>query len=118
ESPKARVPFLLADELDVVLRAPRRNVLRVIDAETGAPIRAVCVRKVYGSPGAHPGIETECAFPPGPSPVDFDARPALLSTGRLHVGAEGYVWQMVKLDLEAGGERLVALERGADLVVF
>jgi hypothetical protein len=33
------------------------------------------------------------------------------------VGAEGYAWDLVQIDRKSGGERVIALERGADLAL-
>ena len=118
EEPKGRIAFPIEGELAIVLRAPRRNVLLVIDAESGAHLSLVCVMKSYFTTSDHPGADTTCTDSPTASPIDFETRPSLLSSARLHVGAAGYAWRNVQLDLAAGGERYVALERGADLTVI
>lgn len=121
ESPRDRVPLPASGELEIRARLPRSASLRVIDAASGADLADVTIVRPASFPmddAAHPGarFDERIVARGMRSPVALDGLRAELSQGAL-VGADGYAWALVKPDFERGGERVVALARGAELEV-
>ncbi len=125
EEPTGR--FALPESGELVVRARRSPpmALRVVDAESHLDLDGVTLVSTEEFPRAdvgHPG----CAFEQRvvarglSSPVALDAHYGGLerySQMRFFVGAPDHAWQLVQIKPTAGGETLVALERGANLSV-
>ena len=125
EQPAGRFGLPADRELLLRLRRPSRSILRVVDADTGVDLAGISLVKSESFPRedeVHPGPEYEGrqVVQAALSPLDLDAHIASLEQyGKLRflVGAPGYAWQLVDMDRFSGGERLVALARGADLSI-
>lgn len=119
--------FTLPPERFLEVRAhfPPPASLRVVDADSGRDLAGVQLasrRRNENSSPRHPGVDhgnRVIAFDLQ-SPIDLDYHLQLqqrTNVNVLHVGAEGYAWSTAPIDFGWGGERLIALERGADLEV-
>ncbi|MDF1798506.1 MAG: hypothetical protein P1V81_04970 [Planctomycetota bacterium] len=113
-------------ELAVVIEVRRVASLQleVVDAATGEGLTGVSVvaEKAWGDGIVeHPGDGRDMTdlVVAEDSPVELQPSTDLAESGRVGVlvGARGYAWKKVELDLASGGERRVRLERGGDLVV-
>ncbi len=112
--PSADTAFPLDGSLAVVLTVPCSSILRVVDAVSGNELREVCVEPVSNDVR---GLGAECNLPPLASPVLLDEHPVLGRATHVRVGAPGYAGRSVRIDREYGGERWIALESGAELLV-
>lgn len=108
----------LTDAAFIELRARRivDTTLRVLDADTRLDLEHVIVATARRQdPGKtyhlHRNVLTDVASPVL-LPPEVVAR-----SGDLWVTAPGYAWERLPIDFSPGGERLVLLERGADLEV-
>jgi hypothetical protein len=130
ESPREYRRPLPVGGIEIQVTLPRLMSLRVVDAESGANLEAVEVvlpREFPLDDALHPGMERDARvlLRSVRSPVElpqslFDARSwghVLGGQRELRVGAEGYAWADVSLDLLRGGERVVGLRRAATLEV-
>ena len=113
-------PVVIGGELILVMRVTRPLVLDVRDAESGLPLVDVDVARASGS-RLHPGFAPVLLVEGESSPVDLRVSTSartISSSGQLSliVGARGYAWEGVDLDV-AGGERLVELVPGGSLSV-
>jgi hypothetical protein len=112
-------------ELTIRARVPDALILRVVDTTTAAHLSGVSLVRTAFSPHSdaqHPGlaldervIATGLTSPIDVSSFSVDAR--LQGQSRTLVGAPGYAWSLLEVDLDRGGERTVALQRGAALTV-
>jgi hypothetical protein len=124
--PTERVGVPEIGELVVRARFAPALTLEVIDAASGAHLSGISlVREVeFGPRGApHPGLDIvdRIVAESLASPIALDSIAAKLTRwyqAQVHVGAPGYAWASIKLELSVGGTRGVALERGAELVVL
>lgn len=111
----------------IELRAhvPRRSLLRVVDAESGIDLSHVVVvepPRRWREELHHPGLDYEAGVLARElvSPLDLETLlPAEKRryTAMLLVGAPGYAWTNATIVFAAGGERVLPLSRGGDLVV-
>jgi len=119
-SPTTNVPCTAAQDVVVRARRPARTLLRVTDASTKLDLQNVeLVRSDSALEVQHPGLsfDEKVIARERVSPIELDdLQDAEFGPRvRLFVGARGYAWRSVELDLESGGERVVALVAGADL---
>lgn len=119
ETPKGQFPVSSSREIEIRARVPRPSSLRVVDVLSGADLADVTLVRLAPFPlenATHPGAsyEERVVARHQRSPIALDAWRDVLREGVL-VGSEGYAWERVKVDLERGGERRVALQRGAQL---
>ncbi|MBL8803008.1 MAG: hypothetical protein JNN27_13480 [Planctomycetes bacterium] len=113
-------------ELTVRAHVPPAVVLRVVDAATAADIRGVSlVRSEWRlrEDAQHPGLEFDKRIIATglTSPIDvstYSVAADLWSASSVLVGAPGYAWSIVRVDLARGGEHSVALKHGAALTVL
>ena len=120
EAPQEKIWFNDARDLEVRARRPKRSLLRVIDATTKLDIPTVTLVRPSGyAHDQHPGHDFESRFlvRAHATPIEVDSLPRIefVQSLQLFVGASGYAWQLVDLDLLRGGDRTVALAPGADL---
>jgi len=126
EEPTGRITPDLDAQLVVRARLSPPSILRVVDAQSGADLHGVALVRCAGFPLdrlEHPGVESadRTVARDLQSPIDVGEHAAALfafpGQTRMLVGAEGYAWRLTEVDRQRGGERVVALERGADLTV-
>lgn len=112
-------------ELTIRARVPEALILRVVDATTAAHLSGVSLVRTAFSPHSdaqHPGLEfEERVIATGlTSPIDvssFSVDARLQGVRQVLVWASGYAWCLLEVDMDRGGERTVALQRGAALTV-
>ena len=127
ESPLDRLVPPFPDEIVVRARLAAESVLRVVDAASGADLDRVLLVEPQPFPleGArHPGAKyaSRIFAKDLRSPIALDELvlpndPFGQGGAQFLVGAEGYAWDVVQIDRKSGGERVLALERGADLAL-
>ena len=125
EEPTGRVGPPYDVELVVRVRLAEATILRVVDAASGADLAGVSLVRTGPYPheeALHPGLDLEGRVIARDllSPVSLDEHPLPLGPtwqARFLVGAQGYAWTLVEVDQQRGGERVVVLERAADLTV-
>lgn len=114
-------PFGTEDAVVYVKSAPTTR-LTVVDKATRAELVQVKVLGLssYTSDAIHPaGFHPTALTKETSSPVTLAPPASFLQRGEVDalVGAEGYGWESVRLDLREGADRRVELERGARLAV-
>jgi hypothetical protein len=127
ESPLGKLAPPFPDEIVVRARLAADSVLRVVDAVSGADLDGVTFVEPEPFPmeGArHPGAKyaSRIFAKDLRSPIALDElvlpnHPFGQDGAQFLVGAEGYAWDLVQIDRKSGGERVLALERGADLAL-
>ncbi len=127
ESPLGKLAPPFSDEIVVRARLAAESVLRVVDAVSGADLDRVTLVEPEPFPmeGArHPGAKYASRIFAKDllSPIALDElvlpdHPFGQDGSQFLVGAEGYAWDLVQVDRKSGGERVLALERGADLAL-
>lgn len=123
--PSSRVDVPASGELVLRARFAPALVLEVLDASSGAHLRGISlVRALPYAPRSesHPGLELSDRLVGDAldSPIALDSLASNLGRwdqAPILVGASGYAWARVELDLALGGTRRVELEGGADLSV-
>lgn len=118
-------PF--ADEFVVRARLLASASLRVVDAGSGLDLDGVALVTTSSSPGGrrHPGVDFESSILASGlrSPIFLEEplfpRRRFGSSGsnEILVGAPGFAWTRVDIDLGEDGEQVAALDRGADLAL-
>jgi hypothetical protein len=111
-------------EVRVRASLPQQATLRVVDADNGQELQGVTVVRANrpNDGDRHPGtnFEDRVVFRNRSSPFAIDASKFQRIGGepvRLLVGAPNHAWDLVEVDVGAGGERLVELSGGADLAI-
>lgn len=125
EEPKGFIPLPASGAIEIRARVPRRSVLRVVDALSGADLRHVVLVSGGGFPENelhHPGssYDRRIAASDLVSPIDLDlalGRDPMKRSSRLLVGAPEHAWTRVEIDFSSGGERIVSLARGGTLEI-
>jgi hypothetical protein len=127
ESPVDRLAPPFHEEIVVRARLAAESVLRVVDAVSGADLDGVTLVESTGflmEAARHPGAEyaSRVVAKDLRSPIALDGlvlpnHPFGQDGAQFLVGAEGYAWNLVQIDRKSGGERVLALERGADLAL-
>ena len=95
-------------------------VLRVTERSTGLDLDMVELRQRGAWSARHPGgLDSEPDVSGAVSPIDLTEVFGESWTSDVHlwVGAPGYAWDIVAIDMSSGGERLAALVTGSGLVV-
>jgi hypothetical protein len=126
ESPRGRAPVPDNRELVIRARVPRPTILRVVDRDAGIDLAGVQIVRAASfrvDTAAHPGSDyADRVVGRGlRSPVlidELELDTIRRQPAQLLVGATGYAWEALKLDLSLGGERTVSLEPGGDLEVL
>jgi hypothetical protein len=120
EAPSGQLTAPFGDELIVRAFKPRGAVLRVVDAITGEDLSNVTLIDGVEQPtffiryaGSKPSTEVVASGVSSPIAL-APTRERLQHFGQaeLLVGAPGYVWKRVHVDIERGAERRVELARG------
>lgn len=119
-APTTDLPCTAAQDVVVRARRPARTLLRVTDASSKLDLQNVeLVRSDSALEAQHPGLsfDEKVIARARVSPLEIDELQdaEFGPRQRLFVGARGYAWQALELDLETGGERVAALTPGADL---
>ncbi|TAJ25423.1 MAG: hypothetical protein EPO68_00070 [Planctomycetota bacterium] len=123
--PRERAPWPASNTLALRARAAHPSILTVVEAGSRVPLSGVTLVR----DGEH--SFTNVVHPGNPfggdelghdlaSPIDIDALLVLVSRDRplpVLVGAPGFAWKRVEIDLWTGGAREIALERGGELIV-
>lgn len=123
--PLERMPYPASDEMELRARAAQPSILTVVEADSRVPLARISLVR----DGAH--SFTKAVHPANPfaegeighdlaSPIDIDALLVLVNRDQplpLLVGAPGFAWKRIEIDLWAGGGREIALDRGGELVV-
>ncbi|MCY3001067.1 MAG: hypothetical protein NTV21_04620 [Planctomycetota bacterium] len=112
----------LRDGLEVRVRESLSTLLRVVDERAGIDLAPVALVR-SASADLHPGFVEErqkrqLSGPAGElrSPLDLiELKDVAQGAQRLFVGAPGYAWQAVTLDVGSGTERKVVLAGGGSL---
>ncbi|MBM3978475.1 MAG: hypothetical protein FJ299_15995 [Planctomycetes bacterium] len=129
DHPAERVDTPADGELTVRAHYAPASILRVVDAGSGADLAGIELVRVQDFPdddAAHPGpdFESRVVARDLVSPIVLDPHstalirwPLLEFVPPVLVGCAGFAWARVEIDFERGGERTVALVRGADLTL-
>ncbi len=126
DEPSELVDVPSSGELTIRAHMPPAVVLRVVDSASRSDLHGVSLVRADSFPNEnarHPGLEfEERTVATGlASPIDLGAYAQALGpwgSASLLVGVRGYTWSLVEVDFTHGGERTVALERGAELTVL
>lgn len=121
-APDIRFPFGTEDAVIYVRRAPATR-LTVVDKATRLELKEVQVVVIgaYGGDVQHPaGHRTEGLTQDTASPVTLDPPAGYVQRGDITalVGAKGYAWASIDLNLQEGADRQVELERHATLAAL
>ena len=115
----------VGDSLIVHARRVRPLLVFVESKSTGALLDQVTIRSSkngYRVDDQHPGDRdgSEILVANGHSPIEIVPSSSAAKRGKVAclVGSPGYAWTKVEIDLGAGGEKRVELERGGDLSVL
>jgi VCBS repeat protein len=120
-----RIPVPKDRKLDLQAKWPAATVLRIIGEDTGADLKDIALvapRSFEFEKLAHPGDYPAKAvvLEQAASPIDLSS----LKQGRsfqwkrtFKVHSPGYAWARIDVDLRAGGEKRVVLQRGVDLAI-
>jgi hypothetical protein len=126
DEPSKRVDVPSSGDFTIRAHLPPAVVLRVIDSASRSELHGVSLVRADSFPSEsarHPGLEFEERIVATglASPIDVGAYAQVLGpwgSTRLLVGVRGHAWSLVDVDFAHGGERTVALERGAELTVL
>jgi len=118
-SPEDR--YSASGQEDVVIQArwPGLTILHVFGSDSGVGLDNVSVVH-HGDNLAHPGIAgpKNLIVEGASSPIEIAAPDKMtFPVGSYWVGAPGYTWQRLTLDLSRGSERQVHLDRGGEVLV-
>lgn len=122
-SPATGVPLPESLELVVRLALPPSPLLRVVDAATGAELSGITLARPSSTSVQathHPGLDLDKRSVASglASPIELEPYRSQLSLWdelQVSVGADGYAWTLVTIDLLVGGESRVVLRRGGSL---
>lgn len=121
-APDIRFPFGTEDAVIYVRRVPATR-LTVVDKATRLELREVQVVVIglYGGNVQHPaGYRPESLTEDMASPVTLDPPAGYVQRGDITalIGAKGYAWASIDLNLQEGADRQVELERHATLAAL